>query len=243
MKRIVWLVLLIGALGCSATLASRARQATGEPQQLVAQLDRRFDGIEATKRIFVVTLIEGRRRFAGEGAVLIRSDPRVMVVDVFGPHETHILHLDLEGDSLTVRLPQEGETLSGRLGDPVFAALTGERAFASPEVLGALLGAYDVMALVKDADRLSAAGERDQSTLFIERGDIVHAFTIEQPHGRLVEYEQERDDRLVYRVRFSDFEVFGEAESPRKVVLRDYAKERQLVLDIRSERHPDPDGV
>lgn len=243
MIRVACVIALVGVVGCAASLTQRARRAIGDPDRLVTRLEHQFDEIDATKRIFAVTLIEGRRRFAGDGAVVFRSEPRRMVVDVFGPHDTHVVHLDLVGDSLTVDLPQDGEILSGRLGDPVFVALTGERAFASPEVLGALLGAYDIGPLARGADRLSATRDRDRSTLFIERGDIVHAFEIEEPDGRLVDYQQERAGRLVYRVRFSEFEVSGELESPRKVVLRDYIKERQLVLDVRSQRDPDRDGA
>ena len=65
----------------------------------------------------------------------------------------------------------------------------------------------------------------------------VHALAMEE--GRLVEYRQEREGRAVYRVRFEEHEPVGERLSPRHVVLRDYARGRQLVVDVRSERAPD----
>ena len=227
--------------GCATSLAERARRAaeTGaDPAPLVAALKAAHDEVDATKRIFAVTLIEGRRRFGGEGALVYSAEPRRLRADVFGPHDTPVLHVRLRGDSLTVILPREGETLSGVLGDPRFAELTGERALVSPEILGAMLGVYDVERLQAGADAVFAEVEGGRRTLLVREADLVHALALEE--GRLVEYRQERAGRDVYRVRFERFEPVDGRSSPRYVVLRDYARGRQLVLDVRSERAPDP---
>jgi hypothetical protein len=226
---------------CATTLQTEARRAaeTGiDPAPLVAELQARYAEIEATKRIFSVTLIEGRRRFAGDGAIEYRADPKTLKADVFGPHDTPVVHVRLVGEMLTVRLPQEGEILTGKLGDPKFAALTGERALASPEVLGAVLGAYDVARLTRNAEWTAAFGEGERNTLYIAGAGTIHALTLEGNPSRLVEYRQERAGRLIYRVRFSDFQPVGERHTPRKVVLRDYIKERQLVFNVHKEERP-----
>lgn len=228
-------------VACATTLQNEARRAaeTGiDPAPLVAELQARFAEIDATKRIFSVTLIEGRRRFAGDGAIEYRADPKTLKADVFGPHDTPVVHVRLAGEMLTVRLPQEGETLTGPLGDPKFAALTGERALASPEVLGAVLGAYDVARLTRNAEWTAAFEEGERSTLYIAEAGAIHALTVERNSSRLVEYRQERGGRLIYRVRFSDFQPVDERHTPRRVVLRDYVKERQLVFNVRKEERP-----
>ena len=231
--------------GCVTTLekeALRARDGGIDPLPLIEELSARHRAIDVTKRIFDVTLIEGRRRFAGAGAVEYRADPRRLAADVFGPHDTHVLAVRLEGDRLTVRLPQEGEVLTGELGDARFAELTGERALVSPEILGALVGAYDVAGLAQGADWTAARAEGDRRTLYLQRGDVLHAFTVELPEDRLVEYRQARGGRLVYRVQFDDFQAVGTRESPRHVVLRDFVQERRLVIDVTRE-HEEVTGV
>ncbi|HKY61440.1 MAG TPA: hypothetical protein VJP59_10560 [Gemmatimonadota bacterium] len=244
--RAVVVALAAAALaGCVTTLereARRARETGTDPLPLVERLTEQHRAIDTTKRVFDVTLIEGRRRFAGAGAVEYRADPRRLAADVFGPHDTHVLAVRLEGDRLTVRLPREGEVLTGELGDPRFAALTGERALVSPEILGALVGAYDVGRLAADADWMAAAADGERRTLYVQRGEILHAFTVEPPGGRLVEYRQARTGRLVYRVQFDDFQAVGGRESPRHVVLRDYVQERRLVIDVTRE-HEEVTGV
>ena len=224
------------------TEALRAREGGIDPLPLVERLSAQHRAIGVTKRIFDVTLIEGRRRFAGAGAVEYRADPRRLAADVFGPHDTHVLAVRLDGDRLTVRLPQEGEVLTGELGDARFAELTGERALVSPEILGALVGAYDVAGLARGADWTAAGAEGDRRTLYLQRGDVLHAFTVERPEDRLVEYRQARGGRLVYRVQFDDFQAVGARESPRRVVLRDFVQERQLVIDV-TRVHEDVTGV
>lgn len=228
---------------CATTLEREAREALVEgidPAPLVRTLAARHAAIDGTKRIFDVTLIEGRRRFSGAGALEYRADPRRLDVDVFGPHDTPVVRIRLVGDSLTVVLPQEGEVLTGSVGDPRFAALAGERAFAAPEILGALLGAYDVQALVEGARGTAAADDGARRTLYVLADGAVHALTVEGEMDRLVEYRQGRDGRLVYRVRFSDHRRVGGRESPHRVVLRDYTRERQLVVDVTLERPLDP---
>lgn len=231
---------VVGALilvGCATTLekeAEQARETGANPSPLIDLLTAQHRAIDTTRRIFDVTLIEGRRRFSGAGAVEYRAEPRRLDADVFGPHDTHVLAVHLEGERLTVRLPREGEVLTGQLGDPRFAELTGERALVSPEILGALVGAYDVSALVGGADWTAAAADGSRRTLYVRNGETLHAFTVEQPE-RLVAYRQARGGRLVYRVEFDDFQAVGGRASPRHVVLRDYVRERQLVIDVTRE--------
>jgi hypothetical protein len=224
--------------GCVSTLereASRAAHEGIDTEPIIAALAGQFAEIEATKRVFDVTLIEGRRRFSGEGAIEYRADPRRVRADVYGPHSTPVVHVALDGEALTVTLPQEGRVLTGELGDPSFAALTGEQALVSPEVLGALLGAYDVRQMIEGAQTVAAAAEGDRRTLYIRHPDAIHALTLGAASG-LVEYRQARAGRLVYRVRFEQFQPVDGRESPRHVVLRDFVQDRQLVVDVTLER-------
>ncbi len=245
-----WALALAGvalALGCAASLERRAGEAgeTGrDPAPLVTELEREFDGLRVTKRIFDVVLVEGRRRFHGEGVVQYRSEPRRLRADIFGPHDTPVLRVILVDDALTVVLPREGEVLEGRIGDPRFAELAGERALASPEILGAILGAYDVAPLVEGAHLVAAGGNDGERVLYVVREDAVHAFTLREADGaegaRLVEYRQEREGRLVVRVRFEEFAPVDGRWSPRHVVLRDYVKERTIVVDVTREHEDVP---
>ncbi|MGH9324455.1 MAG: hypothetical protein ACRD3V_31795, partial [Vicinamibacteria bacterium] len=134
------------------------------------------------------------------------------------------------------------EVLTGELGDPRFAELTGERALVSPEILGALVGAYDVRELVRGADATAAAADGDHLTLYVWRDDALHALTVQVPGDHLVEYRQAQDGRLVYRVRFDDFQPVAGRESPRHIVFRDFVKERRLVIDVTRE-HEEVTGV
>jgi len=242
----------LAAAGCYATLERRARDAAAsglDPAPLVAELEAQFEEIRVTKRIFGVTLLEGRRRFRGEGVVQYRSEPRRLRADIFGPHDTPVLRVTLVGEELTVVLPREGEVLTGTLGDPRFAEQAGERALASPEILGAILGAYEVAPLVEGAGLVAAAGDDGDRVLYLVRREAVHAFTLRAvatgegeaaPGARLVEYRQGREGRLVYRVRFEDFAPVDGRWSPRHVVLRDYVKERSLVIDVTREHEDVP---
>ena len=246
------------APGCVASLmneAARALEAGGDPAPLVAELSAIHDAIERTKRIFDVTLVEGDPRFHGEGALSYRARPLAARGDVFGPQSTPVLRFSLVEDSLTVVLPREGEILRliasghsnqgeilrGRLGDPRFAELTGERALVTPEVLGALLGAYDVQRLVERADRVASATHDDRRTLYISEAGSLHAFTIRG--GRLVEYRQASDGKLAYRVEFEEFAPVDGRESPRRVVVRDFAGDRWLVLDVSREHEEVEDAA
>ncbi|HUP01246.1 MAG TPA: hypothetical protein VM737_06990 [Gemmatimonadota bacterium] len=245
MTRAAWFASLALFAGCVTTLereASRAAADGIDPEPLIAALAARYEAIEATKRIFDVTLIEGRRRFSGEGAVEYEAEPRRLSADVYGPQSTPILRVRLVGEQLTVALPQEGEVLTGELGDPQFAALTGERALASPEALGALLGAYDVRRLLDGSQWVSAAADGGRRTLYIRRPEEIHALTVFGTEGRLVEYRQGRDGRLLYRVRFEDYRTVDGRESSRHTVLRDFTRDRQLVIDVTREREGDADG-
>ena len=232
------------ALGCMASLtteAGRALETGTDPQPLVAELSAIHGAIERTKRIFDVTLVEGDRRFHGEGALSYRSRPLAARGDVFGPQSTPVLRFTLFGDTLTVVLPREGEVLRGRLGDPRFAELTGERALVTPEVLGALLGAYDVQRWVERSDRVASAIHDDRRTLYIWEGGALHALTVRG--GRPVEYRQATGGELAYRVEFEDFAPVGGRESPRRVVVRDFARDRWLVLEVSREHEEVEDAV
>jgi hypothetical protein len=224
--RVVTLLATVWAAACVTTVEREAHQAIerGEdPQPLIEVLSAIHASIDVTKRIFDVTLIEGRRRFGGEGAVRYRAHPRRLHVSVS------------ERDDVVVELPQEDEVLTGKLGDPSFEALTGERALVSREILGALLGSYDVGALVAEADLVAARVESERQTLYVLERDIFHSLTLESSGRRLVEYRQERDGRLVYRARFSDFRQVEERTSPWRVVVRDFSNERQFVIEVVKE--------
>ena len=243
--RMAFAVLVVSAAwACVASLTSEARRAVeagGDPGPLVAALASLHDSIDRTKRIFDVTLVEGRRRFHGEGALSYRADPLAARGDVFGPQSTPVLRFTLFGDTLTVELPREGQVLHGRLGDPRFAELSGEEALVTPEVLGALLGAYDVAGWVERADRLAVGTDGDRRTLYIWEGDALHALTLRQ--GRLVEYRLARGGELAVRAQFEEFEPVGGRESPRRVVVRDYPRDRWLVLDVTREHEEVTDAA
>lgn len=247
MTRAAAALLALAVAGCATTLREEALRAAGGEAAVPAgpvleTLETAWRSVEPTKRIFAVTLVEGRRRFAGEGAITFATEPRRVVAHVFGPHDTPILHLRLVGDDLVVRLPREGETLSGKLGDPEFARLTGEAALVSPEILGAMIGVYDARALAEGADRVVAAGDDGRRTLYILRDGTVHALTLATPDGPLTEYRQDRDGRPVYRVRFEEYADEGRA-SPRRIVLRDFVGDRYLVVDVKSEREASEDEL
>lgn len=232
------------AWACVASLTTEARRAAdagGDPAPLVAELARLYDSIERTKRIFDVSLVEGGRRFRGEGALSYRADPLAARGDVFGPQSTPVLRFALFGDTLSVELPQEGERLRGHLGDPRFAELTGEKALVTPELLGALLGAYDVRRWVERADRVAAGTHDERRTLYLWGDGALHALTVRD--GRLVEYRQAREGRLAMRARFEDFEPVGGRLSPRRVVVRDYSRDRWLVLNVTREHEEVTDAA
>ena len=234
----------VTAWGCVASLTTEARRAAetgGDPAPLVSELRRLYDSIDRTKRSFEVTLVEGGRRFGGEGAVSFRADPLAARGDVFGPQSTAVLRFTLFGDTLTVDLPREGERLQGRLGDPRFAELTGERALVTPEVLGALLGAYDVGSWVERAERVAIGTDEDRRTLYIWDAGALHALTLRQ--GRLVEYRQARAGDLAIRAEFEEFEPVGNRLSPRRVVVRDFTRDRWLVLVVTREHEEVTDAA
>lgn len=234
----------LGGWGCLASLsteAGRALEAGLDPVPVVAELAAIHDAIDRTKRIFDVTLVEGGRRFRGEGALSYRARPRAARGDVFGPQSTPVLRFALFGDTLTVVLPRENEVLQGRLGDPRFGALTGERALVTPEVLGALLGAYDVGAWSARADRIASATDDGRRTLYIWEAGALHALTVRA--GRLIEYRQGRDGELAYRVEFEEFERVDGRESPRRVVVRDFLRDRWLVLEVTREHEEVTDAA
>jgi hypothetical protein len=223
------------------TEAGRALESGGDPAPLVADLTALHDAIDRTKRIFAVTLVEGNRRFHGEGALSYRARPLAARGDVFGPQSTPVLRFALFGDTLTVVLPREGEVLRGRLGDTRFAELTGERALVTPEVLGALVGAYDVRRLMERSDRAASAVHDDRRTLYIWEAGALHALTVRD--GHLVEYRQAAGGELAYRIEFQEFAPVDARESPRRVVVRDFARDRWLVLDVSREHEEVEDAA
>ncbi|MFN2383089.1 MAG: hypothetical protein ABR559_02370 [Gemmatimonadota bacterium] len=240
------LAALIPATGCATTLEREAREAaTGgvDPGPLLATLGDQYAAITATKRILAITLVEGRRRYRGDGVVWYRAAPRRLRAEVFGPQDVSILRARLVGDSLTVVLPREGEVLHGALDDPRFIARTGERAFIGPGSLGALLGAYDVRALAAAATDTAAANDGDRRTLYLTGAEGVQAFTLEATTGRLVEVRHGLGGRLLARVRFADFAAVEGRMSPRSVVLRDLLHDRQLVLTVTRETSDVPADI
>jgi len=247
-RRLVAVATALTAVAIGSACASirkealRAAEEGIDPQPLVETLSRHHTAITRTKRIFEVELLQGGRRFRGEGALQYRSDPLRLRVDVFGPRSTPVVHVTLVDDRLTVVLPEEDEVVAGRLGDERFARLTGERALASREVLGALLGAYDVSALAATAHRVSAAADGDERTLYVSVDGETHAFTLGMPDDRLVEYRVARGDRPVYRVRFDEYAPVGDRRSPRRVVVRDFVGERTLVVNVTREHEDVPEG-
>jgi len=235
--------------GAAAALAAAGCATTaGGAKARVVVIGGGFGGATAAKYLrmwsdysFDVTLVEGNRRFQGEGALSYRARPLAARGDVFGPQSTPVLRFALFGDTLTVVLPREGEILRGLLGDPRFAELTGERALVTPEVLGALLGAYDVRRLMERSDRVASATHDDLRTLYIWETGALHALTVRA--GRLVEYRQATGGELAYRVKFEEFAPVDGRESPRRVVVRDFARDRWLVLEVSREHEEVEDAA
>jgi hypothetical protein len=61
--------------------------------------------------------------------------------------------------------------------------------------------------------------------------------------GHLVEYRQGRDGELSYRAEFERFEQVDGRESSRRVVVRDFARDRWLVLDVTREHEEVTDAA
>ena len=246
MRRLAALVAALAVTGCAASLHEEARRAASEgmdPRPLVDRLDEQWRALSSTKRIFDVTLVEGRRRFSGEGVVLYQRDPRRLRLEVFGPHSTNVLHARLVGDSLTVVLPRSGEVLTGAVGDTTFARLTEEEALVSPEALGALLGAWDVQSLVAGARSVSAARDDGRRTLYVVGDRVVHAFTLDADTGLLEEVRWSRDGRLAVRVRLERYRAIGGRASPSRSVVRDFVHDRRIVIEVTTEREEFGDEI
>jgi len=233
------LVVALAVTGCATTLPEEARRAAEvgvSPEPLIERLADQWRDLTSIKRVFDVTLTEGRRRFAGEGVVLYRRDPRRLRLEVFGPHSTEVLRARLTGDSLTVVLPRSGEVLAGRIGDAEFARLAEEEALVSPEVLGSLLGVYDVERLVGGARDVAAARDGGRRTLYVVEDGTVHAFTLADETGLLEEYREARQGHLALRVRFEVYHAVDGRSRPARTVVRDFAHDRRIVIEVTTER-------
>ncbi|MFN2432197.1 MAG: hypothetical protein ABR599_05160 [Gemmatimonadota bacterium] len=230
--------------GCGATIREEAlraerRLAPGEAGRL---LGRAWSRLEEGKRIFDIRLSERVRVLNGEGALLYRTRPTQLRLDVFGPHATLVLSLAQDRDSMAVRLPEERRVVSGAVGDPAFAELTEGRGFTGHEVLGALLGAYDVEALLgarADTVGFAAGGEWVVTLLEPERA---HRFTYARADSALLGYRQERDGRAAYRVRFSDYRDVEGLSRPFRIELQDVEGRRTVRVQVRQETFRVPPG-
>nr|MBA2563851.1 hypothetical protein [Gemmatimonadota bacterium] len=203
-------------------------------------LGRAWDGLEGGKRIFDVRVSERVRVLNGEGAIVYAREPLRLRLDVFGPHSTPLLSLVQRGDSLAVRLHEQRRFVEGTSADPRFAELTEGRAFTGPELVGALLGAYDADRLLQGAaDTLAWSAGGEWVVALLER-NRAHRFTYAQADSSLRTYRQERGGRLAYRVRFSDYRAVAGRARPFRVELEDVGGRRTVRVDVRRETL-DPD--
>jgi hypothetical protein len=227
----------LGIAGCAATIREEAgRAAAGLPPETAASLlDGAWSRLERGKRIFDIRLADRARVLHGQGAIVYRNDPLRLRLDVFGPHSTEVLALAQEGDSMTVRLPQEDACVSGPVGDPAFGRLADGRTFTGQELLGALLGAYDVSALVRGPADTLAYATGDRWVVALLEPDRAHRFAYAAADSSLLEYRQERGGKSAYRVRFSDYRTVGGKRRPFRVELEDRAERRSIRADVRSE--------
>jgi hypothetical protein len=121
------------------------------------------------------------------------------------------------------------------VGDPAFADLAGGRGFTGQEILGGLLGAYDVEALVQGpADTVAWRDGEDLVVALLEE-DRAHLFTWGAADSALGEYRQERGGRAAYRVRFSDWRTVEGRRRPFRIDAQDVAGRRTLRATVRRE--------
>jgi hypothetical protein len=191
--------------------------------------------LERGKRVFDIRLTDRARVLRGQGAIVYEKDPLRLRLDVFGPHSTEVLSLAQAGDSMSVRLPQEREYMAGPVGDPAFGRLVEGRTFTGPELLGALLGAYDVTSLLSGPADTLAYLARDDWVVTLLEANRAHRFTYGRADSTLREYRQERDGKTAYRVRFSDYRAVEGLRRPFRVEVEDEALRRTVRADVRQE--------
>ena len=223
--------------GCGATIREEARRAEPRlaPELAARLLDGAWSRLDEGKRIFDLRLTGRTRVLRGEGALVYEREPFRLRLDVFGPHATPVFSLAQAGDSMYVRLHEERRFLAGRVGDPAFAELADGRAFTGPEVLGALLGAYEPGALLAGpADTLAYAAGGEWIVTLLEE-DRAHRLAFSAADSTLASYRQERGGRLAYRVRFSDYRTLEGRRRPLRVEIEDAAGRRTVRADVRRE--------
>jgi hypothetical protein len=227
----------LGASGCSATIREAAGRAeTRLPSAAAARLlDRGWSRLERGKRIFDIRLADRARVLNGEGALVYEKTPLRLRLDVFGPHSTEVLALGQAGDSMTLRLPQERAYVAGPVGDPAFGRLVEGRIFTGPELLGALLGAYDAAALLGGPADTVAYTAGDRWVVALLEPARAHRFSYARQDSTLREYVQEREGKTAYRVRFSSYRAVEGVPRPFRVELEDATQRRTVRADVRSE--------
>lgn len=233
---------LAGTVACAAAIREEALRAESPlPPGLGARLlERDWGLLEGGKRIFDIRVSDRVRVLNGEGALLFRTRPTRLRLDVFGPHSTLVLSLIQNGDSMALRLPEEGRTIVAPVGDPAFRELTDGREFTGPELLGALLGAYDVEELVRtDADTVGYVDGGEWVVALLEK-DRAHRFGYAAGDSALVSYRQDRGGRPVYRVRFSDWRSVEGRSRPFRIELEDVGGRRTVRMGVRSESAEPP---
>ncbi len=227
----------VAAAGCAASIREQAGHAEARlsAEQAARLLDAAWGRLERGKRIFDIRLADRTRVLNGQGAIVYEKAPLRLRLDVFGPHSTEVLALAQAGDSMTMRLPQEQAYVAAPVGDPAFGRLVEGRTFTGPELLGALLGAYDAAALLNGrADTVAyAAGDRWVVTLL--EPTRAHRFTYARADSTLREYLQEREGKTAYRVRFSDYRTVAGVRRPFRVELEDAAQRRAVRANVRTE--------
>jgi hypothetical protein len=233
-------VLLASALAsasCATTIREGADRAEAHltADRAAELLTAAWRPLERGKRVFDIRLTDRARVLQGEGAIVYEKDPLRLRLDVFGPHSTEVLSLAQAGDSMSVRLPQEREYMAGPVGDPAFGRLVEGRTFTGPELLGALLGAYDATALLSGpADTVAYAAGHDWVVVLLEP-HRAHRFTYGRADSTLREYLQEREGKTAYRVRFSDYRRVEGLPRPFRVEVEDKALRRVVRADVRQE--------
>lgn len=237
MRGILCLAALAVCSGCAATIREEAGRAQARLPAASAGrlLARAWSQLDGGKRIFDIRLTDRTRVLNGAGAISYAKDPLRLRLDVFGPHATPVFSLAQAGDSMTIRLYEERRFVAGPVGDPAFAQLAEGRSFTGPELLGALLGAYDPSALIAGpADTLAYAAGDEWVVALLQEGRA-HRFAYSAADSTLREYRQEREGSVAYRARFSEYRAAGDRLRPFRVELEDVGERRTLRAGIRSE--------
>jgi hypothetical protein len=234
---------VLALASCAATIreeAGRAEQ-TLPPQLIRRLLGRGWTQLDQGKRIFDIRLSDRRRVLSGEGALSYETRPVRLRLDVFGPHATPVFSLIQVDDSMAVRLYDERRFVSGPVGDPAFARLTEGRTFTGQELLGALLGAYDVPALLGSGGEAGGGSDTlgydagDEWVVFLIEPGRAHRFGYSKADSSLMTYRQDRGDRPAYDVRFSDYRPVEGRPRPFRIQLEDVPERRTIRVNVRTE--------